>query len=414
MQNVCTLNQIIMYRFRRDGVSVMAVMDTRRMKKNGLYPVKIEVVFRRRQKYFPTGKDVSREEWESFRSSRRLSEKEMSIEKTFSMVRNQVNELIDRGEFCFPQLETRLGHVLLTVNESLSEKMELAKETGRINTFYRYRSTLHALERYAGGNISFDSVTAAWLARCEAFWKREGKSSTTINIYMRSLRCVMKEASECGIIKHGHMPFGHSGYHIPAPQSRKMALSHDEIMDIKNWKGDAKCEYWRDMWMFSYLCNGINFRDMLFLRRSSIVDGEVTFVRSKTSSAVKRPKTIKAPLLDEMADIIERHGNGIHGPKDGMLFKHAKGREKPQEITNIVRNAVSQCNSALKIIAQDIGIGHISTYSARHSFATVLMKSGVDIPFISESLGHSDIRVTEAYLGCYDKDDRIRNSRKLL
>jgi len=403
-----------MYRFRRDGVSVMAVMDSRRPKKNGLYPVKIEVVFRRRQKYYPTGKDVSRDEWESMGSSRRPSEKEMSIEKSFSAVRNQVNVLIDRGEFCFPQLDIRLGYVFATVNQALSERMRLAREDGRINTFYRYRNALHAVERFAGNSISFDVVTAAWLSRCESFWKKEGKSPTTINIYMRALRCIMRDAESRGVIKSGHLPFDRGGYRIPSPQPRKMDLSRADILAIRGWKGDARCEYWRDMWVFSYLCNGINFRDMLFLRRGCIVDGEITFVRSKTASSLKRPKVIRAPLLEEMVDIIERHGNGIRGPKEGMLFKHATGREKPQEVINIVRNAISSCNSAMKVIAHDIGAEHISTYSARHSFATILMKSGVDLPFISESLGHSDLRTTEAYLGCYDKDDRVRNSRMLL
>lgn len=403
-----------MYRFRREGVSVIAVMDTRHIKKNGLYPVKIEVVYRRKQKYFPTGKDVSEEEWKSFWTSRRLSEKAMSIEKSFSTVRNQVNLLIDRGEFCFPQLQARLGYELMTVNQALSERMDREKEAGRINTFYRYRNTLRALDRFAGGRISFDSITAVWLARCEAFWRKEGKSSTTVNIYMRSLRCIMKEAVNRGVIKPGHMPFDQGGYRIPAPQLRKMALSVDNIMDIKNWKGDAKCEYWRDMWIFSYLCNGINFRDMLFLRRGCIVDGEITFVRSKTSSSLKHQKVVRSPLLNEMADIIERRGNGLSGPKDGMLFKHARGNEGPQAVANIVRNAISSCNSALKVIARDIGVPHISTYTARHSFATVLMKSGVELTFISESLGHSAIHVTEAYLGCYDKEERLRHSQKLL
>lgn len=53
-----------MYKFRRDGISVLVVMDRRRKKNNGLYPVKVEVVYRRIQKYFPTGKDVSVQEWE--------------------------------------------------------------------------------------------------------------------------------------------------------------------------------------------------------------------------------------------------------------------------------------------------------------------------------------------------------------
>ena len=119
-------------------------------------------------------------------------------------------------------------------------------------------------------------------------------------------------------------------------------------------------------------------------------------------------------LLQEMSDIIERHGNGISGPSDGMLFRFAKGTETPQEIINIVRNAISSCNAAMKVIAEDIGIRHVSTYSARHSYATILMKSGVNISLISQSLGHSSIHMTEVYLGCYDKEERICNARKLL
>ena len=115
-----------------------------------------------------------------------------------------------------------------------------------------------------------------------------------------------------------------------------------------------------------------------------------------------------------MAGIIDTHGNGIDGPRNVMLFKHASGNETPQEISNIVRNAISACNAAMKVVAKDIGIEHISTYTARHTYATVLMKSGVDISFISKSLGHSNIQVTEAYLGCYDKEDRALNSQKLL
>lgn len=54
-----------MYRFRKDRISVLVVVDRRRRKNNGLYPVKVEVIYRRIQKYYPTGKDVSLEEWAS-------------------------------------------------------------------------------------------------------------------------------------------------------------------------------------------------------------------------------------------------------------------------------------------------------------------------------------------------------------
>ena len=403
-----------MYRFRRDGVSVISVLDSRHVKKNGLYPVKTEVVFRRRQKYYPTGIDVSIEEWESLWNARRMPEKAIYIEKSFNHIRRIVNELIDQERFSFDILENRLGHAHITVNQAVGNKMDEAFKLGKINTFYRYRNTLHALETFAGKRITFDSITPVWLRRCEKFWMSEGKSSTTVNIYMRSLRCVMNDAIGYGVMRPVDSPFGTGKYRIPVASKRRMALTKEDIIAIRNWNGDDRSEYWRDMWLFSYLCNGINFRDMLFLRRSSIIDGEIVFMRSKTNSLRKEPKLIRATLLEEMVDIIERRGNGIEGSKDGMLFMHANGNETPQETINIVRNAISSCNAAMKTIAEDLGIEHVSTYTARHSYATVLMKSGVDITFISESLGHSSIRMTETYLGLYDKEERAEHSRKLL
>ena len=46
---------------------------------------------------------------------------------------------------------------------------------------------------------------------------------------------------------------------------------------MKGWEGDQDIEYWRDLWMFAYLCNGINFRDMLFLKYKNIIDEEIVF-----------------------------------------------------------------------------------------------------------------------------------------
>lgn len=157
-----------MYRFRRDGVSVISVLDSRHVKKNGLYPVKTEVVFRRRQKYYPTGIDVSIEEWESLWNARRMPEKAIYIEKSFNHIRRIVNELIDQERFSFDILENRLGHAHITVNQAVANKMDEAFKLGKINTFYRYRNTLHALETFAGKRITFDSITPVWLRRCEA------------------------------------------------------------------------------------------------------------------------------------------------------------------------------------------------------------------------------------------------------
>ena len=76
-----------MYRFKKDGISVLAVVDRRRRKNNGLYPVKIEVIYRRVQKYYPTGKDVTLKEWDGLWKSRRITKKCASIENSFHLSR---------------------------------------------------------------------------------------------------------------------------------------------------------------------------------------------------------------------------------------------------------------------------------------------------------------------------------------
>lgn len=79
----------------------------------------------------------------------------------------------------------------------------------------------------------------------------------------------------------------------------------------------------------------------------------------------------------------------------------------------IVAKVVRNCNRVLKRIAVEIGIEPLTTYSARHSFATVLKRKGANIAYISESLGHSNPSVTECYLAEFEKEERIRNARLL-
>jgi site-specific recombinase XerD len=68
----------------------------------------------------------------------------------------------------------------------------------------------------------------------------------------------------------------------------------------------------------------------------------------------------------------------------------------------------------MKIIANDLGITRdVTTYAARHSFATILQRSGVSVEFISEALGHSNVKTTQNYLGGFE-DDRKKEVAKLL
>lgn len=401
-----------MYKFTKDGISVLIVLDRRRKKANGLYPVKIEVVHRRIQRYYPTGKDLSEAEWEALWRKRQRTMVRASIENSFYIIKDRVEGLAEKGAFSFHALELRMGTSAETVNTAIEEKMNELMDCGRINSYYRYRSTLRALERFAGKHISYMEISPKWLKECESYWAKGGLSQTSVNIYMKTLKSILHRGLTEDT-KSYRFPFGQGRYEIPPCRPRMMAMTKEQIRLIASYRGAPMKEYYRDLWMFSYMCNGINFRDMLFLKYRNIRNGEIIFRRTKTMKASKEARTIKAYITPQMAAIIEKWGNSFTGNPDTYIFRHAKGGESAMEVTRTVRNVISRCNNTLKGIACELEIPAFTTYSARHSFATILKRGGTDIKYISESLGHTSISMTEHYLDGFEREDRVRYSKIL-
>lgn len=403
-----------MLRLYREGVSVLAVLDSRRAKKSGEYPVKIEVVHNRVQKYYPTGVDMSSSAWKGLSCSHKLPDRHSEIIRQFNRVATEVQSMIDRGSFSMEALDVRLGKTApLTVDMSLKTMMDNMLKEGRVNSYYRCRSTLKAVARFCPGEITFQMMTPAWFSAFENFLRTENKTVTTINIYMKTLRTVLNEALKEGFIRESGYPFGRGRYVIPGATSRNMALTGDNLHMVMSYSGPANLEKYRDLWLFSYFCNGINFRDMLFLKYKNVIDGEIWFLRAKTVRSGGSPKVIRAVVTPEMLSILQRWGNPPDSGPDTFLFPYARPAMTPMEISNLVRKEVRLCNLALASIASGLGIPKFTTYSARHTYATVLMRKGVNLNYISESLGHSSLLVTEHYLDGADRTDRLRNSRLL-
>ena len=416
MSRVCKLyasnilkTKVIMYRFNKNGVSVLAIIDKRYQKDFGGYPVKIEVIYKRTQKYYPTGYDARIEEWETMWKQRKPSKKRMEIIKCFNSIRETVERVSEKGDFSFKRLDLQIGRKTESLKSIADKKYTDLMNKGKVNSYYRYRSTVNAVVRYAGEEITLSEIDSEWLRKCEEFWVKEGLCCTTVNIYMKTLRCIYNEEIQNGSINADRYPFGKGGYRIPQGRKRTSALTKEQIMAVINWKGDSRIEYWRDLWVFSYLCNGINFRDMLYLKYRNISEDEILFIRAKTKS-MGNARIIRASVTPLMYGIMQRSGNGRTGKTDDFIFKHAGKDDTPVGVTNVVRSAIRSCNAAMKVISEELGLPHFTTYSARHSFATVLKRNGVDIQFISESLGHTNLLITEHYLAGFDRDDRIRNS----
>jgi len=298
-----------------------------------------------------------------------------------------------------------------TLNSAFQTRIETLVEAGAIGNSITYSCALRYLEKYAGTKIAFDSITVDWLRKYEKAMLAEGKSYTTISMYIRSMRVLFNEAKSAGILKEAQYPFGKGKYEIPTGKGRKMALTLGQIGQIVSYTdGSEATAHYRDLWFFIYLCNGINVADLINLKYSDIIDDEICFVRRKTEHTSRSIREIRATITPEMQAIIDRWGSG---DKSGYIFPFLSGGESPLELKRRTQDVTRRINKRMKMIGEALEIGNISTYTARHSFATVLKRSGANIAYISESLGHSSMKTTESYLASFEKEERQKNAALL-
>lgn len=280
------------------------------------------------------------------------------------------------------------------------------------------------IEPHQPDTLRFEHLTPAFLSTYEQWMLHYGKTSrnkvkpnegspaslTTMSIYLRHLRAVVNDAIEAGIMPREAYPFGPNGFVIPAGSNPKKALAKTDIDKIKAYEPPAGTMEQRshDLWLFTYYCNGINLTDICHLTWAQVdlKANKLTFVRQKTSRSRKQNQThITAYLRPETRAILERWATADRSASNyvfGFLTPGMDARRRK----DVVKQITLITNRWMRKIAPQLGIeAAITTYAARHSFATVLLKSKASLAFISKSLGHTNLKTTENYLGSFDDEE---------
>lgn len=403
-----------MFNYSKDGITIASILDTRKKTIRGNYPIKIRVTFRRVRKYYSTGKELTSDEWDSL-STKKSKESKLireSIENSFSLVKSNVETLAEKGNFSFDTLNLRLSKTTGdSLNIAFKIKIENLLKEERIGSKLVCQNVLNNIELFSGSNVYFETVTVDWLKKFEKFLLKD-KNHTTVGIHMREIRTIMNQAKKADIIKEAQYPFGKDKYEIQTGEGTKKALTINQISEIVKFSdGGTTTEKYRDLWFFIYLCNGINVADMIKLKFKDIKEDEICFIRQKTERTTKVKKTIRATLTPELKYIIDKWGN--KSQPENFIFPYLTGKEDAEKRKKITQDLTKRINTKMKLIGKHLGIGNITTYTARHSFATVLKRSGANIAFISESLGHKDLKTTESYLASFEKEERQKNANLL-
>ena len=399
----------------KNGVVVSVLLDTRTVNKEGTYPVKIKVYFQGKPKYYPTGICMStKEELEEVLESK--SKKNIEIQdiigKELSRILKNVDILVERGTFSFSNLNNMLGkNIGGTLNEMLSAKIKELENEEKFGTSAFYKGTLSLLKRYMKHDVPINEVTVEWLNGLEKFILKTA-NQTTVAMNMRNIRATMNIAKQVGVIRESDYPFGRGKYQIKEGSGKKKALNKKQLKAIAEYSdGSMTTEFYRDLWLFIYFCNGLNVADLISLKFSDIQNGEISFIKKKTKDRTRDVKRIYAAITPEMYSIINKWGND---PKKSVyIFPFLKPGDSAWEHEKKKKNLTKLINKRMKMIGEKLNLGKITTYVARHTYATVLRNEGVPISIISPMLGHSSVTTTEIYLADLESEYRAKNASLL-
>ena len=302
---------------------------------------------------------------------------------------------------------------LKTVKQFYQELIEQYKANEKCGNRLIYKSSYNSINVFTNGNleIPFSAIDVAWLNKYEKWLRSKGNKETTMSLMFRTLRSAYNKAIESKCARKSDYPF--NDYRISKfdVSTEKRAIAKADVLkfstDVHSIGKQQYVQLSKDIFIFSYLCGGINFTDIANLTKDNIIEGKrLHYIRQKTG------KLIKLGLSEEALKIIKRYAV----ESKGYLFPilNAQLHKTPLQKQNRIHKMLGKVNKNLKLLAAQLGVeANLTTYVARHSFASVLKESGVNIALISEALGHSDLTTTQIYLDSFD-NEQIDNAMKNL
>lgn len=379
------------------------------------YPVKYRLTYSKEQHYISAGVALTPEEWVEMRKTKKaeLSANRDKLVSGFNALMDLVEEVVKEGAYSFEKLKRRQGKGDRNdVFASYESRIAELRGEGRIGTASNYECSLSSLRKFTKGKgVTFSEINEEWLRNYERWMVEEGNSYTTIGIYLRPLRAMFNATDT----PSAQYPFGKGKYMIPKGKGTKRALHKSQIVALKSepaLPGTSEEQY-RDLWLFSYLCNGANIKDICNLKHSNLKGNRVVFVRSKTERTTKSKDRIEAVIVPDMKRIIEKWGSPTY--EDSYIFPYFKRGMSPADKQKAVARVVKMVNKSMNRIAKRVGIDfNVTSYVARHSFAVNSERNGQRLSVISKTLGHKDLKTTIAYLNEIDSQELEENANKLL
>lgn len=283
-----------------------------------------------------------------------------------------------------------------TVLSCLATLIDELKNDGQWGNARNLQRALNSFSDFLGGlDRPLKQVDERLVMEYEQWLRTRKVSKNSSSFYMRTLRSAYNK-----VISRNQMEqtFPFRNVYTGVERTRKRAVPEDIMVRLQklDLTHSAPLAFSRDMFIFSYCTRGMAFVDIAYLKKEDVSGGILSYVRHKTGQRL----TVRIePLIEE---IIERYEPLVHNSP--YLFPIITSND-PEEAFRQYQTALGYHNRKLKKLGKLTGENlHLSSYTARHSWATVARKHNVPLSVISAGMGQTSEKTTLIYL------DSVENS----
>jgi site-specific recombinase XerD len=390
--------------------SIKVVLFTSKTLSNGEHPILLRVIQNRKISYISIGASSTKALWD----------KEDNLPKKKHPLYKRLLVLIDskRIEANKLQIELETDNIDLSAKEIkrklkkttnsksvfkyFNDTIENLEKQNRIGYSHVFQSTKNSLVKFCNGKeLEFNDISATFLAKYEEGFLNRGVSLNTVFIFMRTLKTLLNNARKENIIKETFNPFKEISFSkYRRIKTKKRAITKEQMRAIAALKYEPETSLFhaKNYFLFSFYNRGINFIDMAFLKWEGIKNNRLIYTRRKT----KEQYTMG--MLAPAIDILKYYKEIYYDGENSYVFPILNSNHKTaKSIDDRIHRMLKIVNADLKEIAKKAKIDEkLTTYVARHSYATIMKRSGISTAIISESMGHDSEKTTQIYLDSFE------------
>ena len=273
--------------------------------------------------------------------------------------------------------------VRITIEDGFKTEIERLESLGKINSATKHKYALQVLDGYKPTTMALEAIDLDYLKGLELYLRQRGNKDNSIATRFAIFKAIYNKAVKEGKVMVKQNPFTLFQVGSLWAKTRKRAIDKDDIQRLIDFE----------------IADGhtTEYRRIARLRYKDIVKGRVNYSRHKTQ------KLLSFQLVPMALQILEKYGAAGHGEDYIFPILNRHEHTTPQQIFNRLHKVLRKVNRELKVLGEMIGLEMpLTTYVARHTYATVLKRSGVSVALISESLGHSDLSTTQIYLDSFE------------